>query len=378
VHVVYALDSLIGGGAQRQVVELGRALVRHHDCRVSVMVYREFDFFARAADEGGIDLVPVIKRRRWDVSLPHRMGAWLRRARPTLVHAFMLAPSAWSFAALRTLPRSERPPLVAAVRNAFRHEPAGARLLRRALYARCDAVTANSHEAAHDLRTLLGLSAERVRLLPNGIDVATWDVRAREPCPLPLDSGRFELGVIGRFSRQKDQELLLEAVARVPPEERAKWRVWLIGSQDTEPEATARIFAAIERLGLDHIAEAPGAVTALPAVMARLDAVVMTSRWEGFPNVILEAMAAGRPTVATPVGEVPYMIESGRSGFILPDRSPSALAAALRSLQDLSTLERSRMGAAARSDCTTRYAMPRVVDAHLEFYREVAQQQGTV
>jgi glycosyltransferase involved in cell wall biosynthesis len=367
MHVAYALDSLVGGGAQRQAVELGRALVRR-GCRVSLTVYRNFDFYAADAEAGGVEVVRLPKRVRLDPGLPLRIRRWLRQARPDVVHAFLLPPSVWTFAATRLLRRPERPPLVAAARSAISRLSAGDRWLHRVVYGRCDAVTANSHESARDLEALLGASAPTVRFLPNGIDLERWEVRARKPCPLALEPEAFHLAVVGRIGRDKNQELMVEALARLAPEERRGWRVWLVGALDIEPDVVERVRRRIGELGLAETVRLPGPTRDVAALLPRVNALVMPSLSEGFPNAVLEAMAAARPIVATAVGEIPHMLEDGRSGILCPAVSAGALAAGLRRLAGLSEARRADLGAEARRDCVERYGMDAVAATHLAFY----------
>jgi glycosyltransferase involved in cell wall biosynthesis len=372
VHVVYALDSLVGGGAQRQAVELGRALLQR-GCRVTITTYRPFDFYASDARDAGIEVVCIPKTYHLDPRLPVRIGRWLRKTRPHVVHAFLLPPSVWNFAALRTMPRVERPPLVAAVRSAVRTLSRGDRWLHRAVYGNCDMVTANSHESARDLGALLGPASPPIRFLPNGIDLERWEEQARKPCPLALWAGGFHLAVVGRVGRDKNQQLLVEALSRLAPEERKDWCVWLVGSLDIEPDVVARLRRRIGELGLSEVVRLPGDTQDVAALLPHVDAVVMPSLSEGFPNAVLEAMAAARPIVATPVGEVPHMLEDGRSGIVARDLSAEGLGAALRRLAAMSPEEREGLGQAARHACVERYEMDAVARQHIALYEELAE-----
>jgi glycosyltransferase involved in cell wall biosynthesis len=103
--------------------------------------------------------------------------------------------------------------------------------------------------------------------------------------------------------------------------------------------------------------------------LADADAVVLPSRSEGLPNAILEAMAAGRPVVASAVGGVPDVVTDGVTGLLVPPEDPAALAAALTRLADDPALA-DRMGVAARRAAETDFSFERMVDACERLYVE--------
>lgn len=169
--------------------------------------------------------------------------------------------------------------------------------------------------------------SDRIRIVPPGIDLAEWRDPSGDPRPaVPLPE-RYLL-FVGRIASNKGIPLLLEALARVPAAERLPLvlmgRDW---GQRAILEARARQLGISEALHwLGHV---PGR-GAYRAVVRGATAVVLPSEWEAFGLVLLEAMAAGTPVVATAVGGVPEVLEDGRAGRLVPYDDPDALAAALR------------------------------------------------
>jgi glycosyltransferase involved in cell wall biosynthesis len=372
VHVVYAIDNLGSGGAQRQVVELARQLRRATDWRVTCLVYREDDFYGPRLREGGIPVVVFPKRVRLDPTLPWRIGAWLRAERADIVHAFMPVPAMWSWLALLTVPARARPALVASERDAPNGWTWSHRMLRLWIYSRSEAVAANSEVAALAIERELGVPGERVRYVPNGIDLASWDRAAERACPFTLEQGRFHLALIGRLEPQKDHALLLEALSRIEPGQRENWRVWFVGAE-TGGKAFARGIAdEVRRRGLDGIVSFVPPSSEMPALMRHLDAVVLPSRHEGFPNVALEAMASGVPVVVSRVGDVPNLIEDGRSGFVFESGDVEGLVTALLRVADLSQEARAALGRAARAAVEKRYTIEAVATRYGRLYRALA------
>jgi glycosyltransferase involved in cell wall biosynthesis len=377
LHLVYAIDHLGSGGAQRQAVELGLHFAGS-GLRVSFLVYHALDFFGPRLAGSSARVVRIPKRARLDPGFPRRLAAWLAAEAPDVVHAFLLAPSLWSLLALRRLPRARRPVLVVGERNSKIGEGLAERALQRFVYRRADAVTANSALAARLVRERLGVPADRVHYLPNGIDLAAWDRARGAPCPLPLAPERFHVGVIGRLEPQKGQRLLLEALSLLPAERRARLAVWLVGAESGGGAYPAALRAEVAARGLAGVVQIAPPVAAIAALLARLDALVLPSEREGFPNVLLEAMATGLPSVATRVGDVPQMLVDGENGFVVPPGDAPALARALEKLLSAAPETRAALGRRARADVEKRWQLAAVAEQHLALYRALLARRGEV
>jgi glycosyltransferase involved in cell wall biosynthesis len=173
----------------------------------------------------------------------------------------------------------------------------------------------------------LGTPRDRVHVVPNGVDTTRFRVldraAAREGLGLPAD-GRILLAV-ARLDPIKGLDFLLDAVAALRAGARgAGVSLHVVGEG---PERRA-LEAAIARLGLGATVTLHGAAApeALPLWYAAADVVCLTSHSEGCPNVVTEALACGRPVVATAVGGVPDLVRGGENGFLLQTRDPVAAA----------------------------------------------------
>jgi len=370
MHVVVLIDSLGSGGAQRQAVELARRLVREHGLRVSFLVYHDYGFHAERLREAGIPVRLVARRGKADLAFPWRLRRALLALAPDVVHAFLLSPGLWGLVALAGVRGARRPLFVAAERCEMSAYSPRELAVQRFVYRRSDLVTANARNAAREIEERIGVPAERVRYLPNGIDLADWDRQAEAPCPLPLAPGRFHLALVGGFRPQKNHGLVLDALEALPPARRERLEVWFVGAEVDGAEYPRWVQAEIARRGLDGVVRTAPPTPAVPSLLRHLDALVLPSLYEGFPNVLLEAMASSLPAIATPVGDVPGMLEDGRTGLVVPLGRPDALAAALERLIDLPEAERRALGARAREVVEARYRMEEIARLHVELYRE--------
>ena len=124
-----------------------------------------------------------------------------------------------------------------------------------------------------------------------------------------------------------------------------------------------------ERLGVRERVEF-GFRDDVPDLLETLDVVALPSWTEGLPIVLLEAMAHGRPVVATPVGGTPELVTDGETGLLVPPRDPEALAAALRRVLDDPDLAR-RLGTAARARVAERFTAAEQARRTLAIYDDV-------
>ncbi len=108
----------------------------------------------------------------------------------------------------------------------------------------------------------------------------------------------------------------------------------------------------------------------MPAAYAEADVFCLPSWWEAMPLSVLEAMASGLPVVATEVGDVPRLVEDGRTGFVVPSRDPQSLANALAKLLSDPALARS-MGAAGRARADERFSSTVTVRNVAQLYSEL-------
>lgn len=212
----------------------------------------------------------------------------------------------------------------------------------------------------------VGLSASQISVIPNGVDLARYrpePVLSRGMLGLP-SSGRL-IGHVGRLEIEKDHGTLLGAFAIVAYR-CADARLVIVGdgSQRSELQHAAYALGLATRvhfLGLrDDVAE----------LLPHLDVFVLSSRNEGLPFALLEAMACARPVVATSVGEIPRVIQHEVSGLTVSPGDPKTLANALTAVLDNRPLA-TAMGATARHLVEERYSLTRVISQYEDVYRSL-------
>ncbi len=173
----------------------------------------------------------------------------------------------------------------------------------------------NSETCARELREL-GVRSRRIRLLRNCVPLMPAPAPA-ELTELGIKASHRLVGLVGNLRAVKDHLFFVDAMARVLPEV-PELRVLLVGQPlPSEPDYPRRIEERIDRHGLRGRFVITGFRSDIPALLRRMEICCLTSKSEGMPNVVLEAMAAGRPVVATRVGGVPELVADGDSGYLI-------------------------------------------------------------
>ncbi|HZS70301.1 MAG TPA: glycosyltransferase [Candidatus Acidoferrum sp.] len=232
--------------------------------------------------------------------------------------------------------------------------------LDRVVLRRYDRVVAVSQAIARSLRRS-GLTPV---IVPNGIDLSPF-VNASERGAAPRQfPGVLNIGVVARLTPQKGHTFLLDAA----PEILAAYpqaRFVFVGDGPTKDTLQSRAAA----LGLSESVIFAGVRRDMPAVYAGLDIVVLPSVNEGMPMTLIEALAAGKPVVATSVGEVPALIRSGETGILVKPRSPEALRDAI--IQLISDPDkRLALGMQGRAWVSDRFTSEAMAGAYRSIYEE--------
>jgi 2-deoxystreptamine N-acetyl-D-glucosaminyltransferase/2-deoxystreptamine glucosyltransferase len=277
----------------------------------------------------------------------------------------------------RLAARRHRCPLVVTVHCSVGHTLRGrsvrARLLRaiggwieRRTLRRADAVVVLTVRTAAALRSD-GVAAERIETLPSGFDPALFAGPHDDAFP---GVGRPRIGYVGRLAEQKRADLLVEAFGRM--QRPAHLVIVGDGPEAGRIRALAAASPAADRITLTGFVEH----SAVPAVLASLDVLVLPSAYEEMGSVLVEAMASGLPVVASAVGGIPEVVRDGGTGLLVPPGDVEALTAALDRLAADPDL-RARLAEGARARARG-YAWPRLAEEVAAVYRRVRKEDAPV
>lgn len=303
-------------------------------------------------------LAPVTMARIW---------RFLHARRTDVVHLHNVGPLLFGGLPARLLgPR--RPAVIYSEHNQIYRAGERARRRFRGYVRLADVVVAVSHDLRRSLVDGLRI-APPVRVLHNGIDPAAFAAAdgAGVRRELGAGGGDFLVGTAVVLSEQKGIRYLLEAARIVRA---ADPTVRFVVAGDGPLRADLERMAAA--LGVGDAVRFVGYRRDVPQLVAALDAYVLPSLWEGLPLALLEALAGGKPIVATRVGGNPEIVAHGENGLLAPPRDPTALAEAVLALRRDPAL-RERMARDNVAKFARCFSVSAMTSAHVALYRELAE-----
>jgi glycosyltransferase involved in cell wall biosynthesis len=371
LRILFLLTSLAYGGAETQVVRLAIRL-KLRGWEVAVASLMPPKAYVEDLEAAGIPVFSLgIRRKLPDPRPVLRLVQIIRKWRPDIVHSHMvhanllarivrfLAPIPVLICSARSIDEGSR----------FRE------ILYRLTDSLCDLTTQVSHAGLERYVRVGAVPRHKIRYIPNGVDTERFKPNLEDRLKF-----RKELGVdgfvwlaVGRFDPPKDYPSMLQAFARVVHKHS---NTILLIAGDGPLRKTMENLA--RELGIEKRTKFLGIRQDIPQLMNAADAYVMSSSWEGMPNVLLEASATGLPIVATDVGGNREIVLDGVTGFLVPPRNPEALARTMLRIMDLSDEERKEMGKRARKHIEVKFNLDRVVDLWEILYYELLEKKGIV
>jgi len=360
-RLVYLVGQFQSGGQERQLYYLLKTMDREklHPA-VAVWSHREDDPYNAKIRELGVEIIPF----KWKGSFTEKLAGWRRyllSAKPEVVHSYTFFTNflAWyGCRGTRAIP-------IGSVRSGFFRgrrkvgQPIGmlsARFPRTQLF--------NSRTALDEADRALPPFRPKFRyLVRNGLDLSLFD-------PAPPDFTDIHLVGIGGLIGLKQWDLVIRA-AHLLVKKGTNLRVTIAGEGPERP-ALERL---ISDLGMGERVKLNGYTEDIPALIKSATILVHPSNMEGCPNAVMEAMAGGRAVVASPAGDIPYLVEDGVSGFIVPIGDLDPLTDRIERLlaePDLCT----RMGAAGRTIAEREFSLDALVNGTLDVYRKAGWERG--
>lgn len=277
--------------------------------------------FEEILTQRGISHERLARGGKWDFGFVRRLRGRLRGLGVRLVHTHGLFEDLYTSLACRLWPGRPRHVLT---KHTFADADAGAsarkvrtidRLDRRVIYGRVDAIVAVSEERRQGLIARHRVDPRRLTVIRNGIEIDTGagppEASADLHALLGLSPETPLFGFVGRLNREKGPDIFIEVLGRV-----AAVRPEVAGVVMGDGPMRAELEGRACDLGLSGRLHWLGHRRDAATLLGGLTAVVMPSRTEGLPMLLLEAMAQARPIVASEVGGVPEVIERGRTGWL--------------------------------------------------------------
>ncbi|MBI5190018.1 MAG: glycosyltransferase [Nitrospirae bacterium] len=249
-----------------------------------------------------------------------------------------------------------------------REDPEGSRVRKNGPWVRL--LSDRIFAVSTDIEVYFSSSGKALKIY-NGVDTDVFRPGLdggsfRDRYGIPVNA--FVFGMVGTIEPRKGVLSFLEAAETLLAARPSAWFL-IVGSGQRENEDELLKYLEA-RPALKARTTLAGRVTDVPLAMAALDVLVMPSLWEGFPRALIEAMACGRPSIATQVGEVGNILEDGRTGFVIPKAEVSAISGAMLRCMEMGD-DLLEMGRLAREAAVERFGIKRHIDLVMDEYDKI-------
>ncbi|MBI3780859.1 MAG: glycosyltransferase [candidate division NC10 bacterium] len=360
--ILYIIGSLDIGGSEQQLIKLAVGLDRSrfnpvvcclskhgalrdeltkHGVRVEIVSFRGLSFFRH---------LPRVLLQLG------RLVLFIKRERPDIIHCILF----WAYIIGTYAAKMAGVPIVIASRRGLGHFKANKPhdlFLERLANQMTDLIVANSEAVKEDVIREEKVEPSRIRVIHNGVDLSLYDVQPETALrtSLGIPERARVIGVVANLIHYKGHGFFLRACQEIKRKHPAT-KFLLIG----EGPLRGELMALAKGLELESDVLFLGSRPDVPRLLALMDVVVLPSLEEGFPNAVLEAMAARKPVVASRVGGVPEAVVHGETGILVPPKDPAALAEAIRWLLE-HPVEAARFGEAGRHRVAERFDLSTMV-----------------
>lgn len=322
--VLFIIDTLDGGGAERVVVELAKALKTSRFTPV-VCTTRNRGIYANELVEQGIELFCLSRKRRYDIKGFFKLLKLLYRIKPKIVHTHMVGSNNLGRIAAILL----RVPNIIAHEHAMPDRSVQQRVLDSILALKTRYIIACGEAVREALLKMEFLKRDKVIVVHNGIRLDNYGNGLeviRTKTEMHLLSKKI-VGCIARLEPRKDIRNLLESATFVL--ERIPNAFFVIAGDGAQRKELEQLAC---KLGIEDDISFLGFRTDIQRLLGIFDVFVLPSKSEGLPLVVLEAMAACKPVISTNVGSLPEVIIDGFNGILVPPESPEELGKEIASL----------------------------------------------
>lgn len=347
MRIVLVIDSLDSGGAQRQICTLAILLKRKgHDVRL--LMYHPHDFFKPVLEQAGVP-VKFVPSKTY-VSRVLAMRREIRRSRPDVAIAYLMVPS--FILELAGLP-FRKFGVIVSERNSCGGPLTWRDWTLLTFHRLADAVVTNSEDRKRYVQKVKPALEDRLHTIINCVDLQHFRPLPDRP---PVAQPQTRLVVLARVQMQKNALGLADAM-RIIQERFADKNIvvdWYGNDffRDGKPTALSSYFLdvkeRINELRIDRVFRLHPPVSDVISIYRTADAVLLPSFYEGCSNVICEALACGKPVLASNVCDNDRLVKHGANGFLFDPHDAESIAHALVRFASLSRAEKTAMGRESR------------------------------
>ena len=364
IKILYIIGQLGGGGAEHQLVTLVTHLDRTKFNPI-VCSLKLGGIYKVALENEGIKVISLKQIMHPDITRAWRVPILVSHLKPDLLHTYLFTANTWG----RLAGYLNHVPVIITERSAQIDIPKQEIIINKLFSSMTSCCIANSKAGGKLLIDRNEISKPKLKIISNGYDVNDYivsqEIRQNFLDTYKLDENTTVIGIVGRIDENKNQAILIRAVEIIKRKHK-KIKVLIVG----DGPLRIKLEKLTDKLNLNKLIEFTGYRTDINNILSILDILVLCSNYEGLPNVICEAMASGKPVIATKVGGVAEVVVNNETGILIPPSDPNALANALDYLLSHKD-EALKMGKNGIHRIVSEFSVNKMVNETQEIYESI-------
>lgn len=374
ITVLHLLHKLTFGGTERVIVNLLNHSTRRSKNYICSFCHPDMDFLQELRGSERV-VFSLDKKEGNDFSVPFKIANFCRERRVDIVHALGWGTYIEGLIAAKLSGKIRK--FVFSFRGKTIEDTIGIPrrriLAQRFLSVFCDAILTPSEVSRNEYSREMRIDPRKIQVIYNGVDLKRFRPspgecleEKRKAFGLQMDD--IVIGSVTRFDPVKNIDALVRAFARLNRNVSKRSKLLLIGD-GSELSAVRKL---TDDLGLTEKVIFAGMRQDVPICLGLMDIYIQPSLFEGVPNAVLEAMAAGLPIVATNVGGVSEIVEDGKTGFLVDPNSEDGLTHAMDILIQHKE-KRRQMGQSGRTRVVSLFSIEKMVSDYENLYEQLMQ-----
>ncbi|MDI6792443.1 MAG: glycosyltransferase [bacterium] len=364
LNLLYLITGLDVGGTEKVLARLVAGLNKER-YRILVCSLQKRGPVADEIERCGIKVVSLDMEGKLNLNAPLKLFSLLKKEKVDILHSYLFHANLLA----RIVGRLARVPIIISSERTMEMEGRHRLIINRLTAPLADCITVNSNSVREFVSHRIGIDSQKLVTIYNGLDVSDFQRKEGDSSGVKkkwgIDSDKVVIGCVARFDPPKGVEYLLQAAVRVIAKH-PNALFLLVGYGPLR----RKLEDMTEELGLASKVIFTGECNDVPGMLSIMDIFVLPSLYEGFPNAVLEAMAASRPVVATSVAGIPEIVVDNETGLLVPRANPEALAEAINTLIQYPEMAE-KMGQAGRSRVEDYFSLEKMVEETEELYERL-------
>jgi glycosyltransferase involved in cell wall biosynthesis len=361
MKLLFVIDNLGSGGAQRQIVVLARGLkARGHEC--DFFTYYSHSHYRPLLEEFDIPVHQKIKTNRFSISPLISLYQLINQQHYDVAISFLDTPNLYSEIACISQSKTK---VLVSERSVYPQGglPAKLRILQE-FHRFADAITVNSQHQREKMEQQFPWMTSKIQTIYNGVDLELFTPPLQKNRPT---NNVLSLIAISTIVANKNMLNLVKALKICRDFYNIKPLIAWAGKQDLS-EGGCKAFADINYYvkcnQLENQWEWLGERTDIPGLLQKYDALIHPSLYEGLPNVVCEALSSGLPVLVSDVCDHPLLVEEGVTGFLFNPHSPERMAESIYKFHKTTIKQRQNMELSAREFAVKNISMDKYIDTY--------------